>query len=104
MNGILLLDQSGVDRVILGEPSPDPIYGKRVAPLTGLVINDQQGLERTGYGLLKLDSGYRVALAMDNSNGQDSIAMFLQDGGPSGFQIQDGSRTRSFMLEPEGKK
>lgn len=104
MNGILILDPSGFDRIALGDPSPDPNNGKRIAPVTGLVINDQEGLERTGYGLLKLDNGYQVALGMDNSKGQDSVTMFLQDGGPIGFQVEDGSRSRSFILEPEGKK
>ncbi len=38
-------------RIFLGSPVPDPAEGRRVAPATGLVINDSAGAERFGLGL-----------------------------------------------------
>lgn len=104
MNGILILDANGFDRVGLGDPVPDPNSGKRIAPSSGFVINDEEGFERSGYGLLKVASRYRVVLGMDNAQGQEGATLFLEDGGPVGLEIQDGSRHRNFDLNPKPKR
>jgi hypothetical protein len=104
MNGILILDANGFDRVGLGDPVPDPNSGKRIAPSSGLVLNDEEGFERSGYGLLKVESRYRVVLGMDNAQGQEGATLFLEDGGPVGLEIQDGSRHRIFGLNPKAKR
>jgi len=54
-NGILILSEDGFDRIAIGDPKPDPNIGRRLGPSTGVVINDPEGFERTGYGLLELD-------------------------------------------------
>ena len=69
-NGILILDEKGFDRVALGDPVPDPNVGKRIGPSTGMVINDEQGNERSGYGLLNVNGRYRVVLGMDSAQGR----------------------------------
>lgn len=104
MNGILILDANGFDRVGLGDPVPDPNTGKRIAPSSGLVLNDEEGFERSGYGLLKVESRYRVVLGMDNAKGQEGATLFLEDDGPIGLEIQDGTRHRSFSLNPKEKR
>jgi hypothetical protein len=104
MNGILILDANGFDRVGIGDPVPDPNSGKRIAPSSGLVINDEQGFERSGYGLLKVENRYRVVLGMDNTQGQEGATLFLEDGGQVGLEIQDGSRHRNFDLNPKAKR
>lgn len=104
MNGILILDANGFDRVGLGSAIPDPNSGKRIAPLSGLVLNDEEGFERSGYGLLKVDNLYRVVLGMDSAQGQEGATLFLEDGGQRGLEVQDGSRHRIFGLEPKAKK
>ena len=104
MNGILILDANGFDRVGFGSPIPDPNSGKRIAPSSGLVLNDEEGFERSGYGLLKVDKLYRVVLGMDSAQGQEGATLFLEDGGQRGLEVQDGSRHRIFGLEPKARK
>src|SRR5210317_2313489 len=61
-NGILILDEKGHDRLVIGDPVPDLYFGKRIGPSTGIIINDENGQERTGYGLLNVDGVNRVNL------------------------------------------
>jgi hypothetical protein len=49
--GLIVVDQNGVERLVIGAPIPEPA-GRRIAPSTGLVINDSAGAERFGVGLL----------------------------------------------------
>lgn len=48
---LIVEDENGRDRVVLGAPVPDPKEGRRASPSVGLVINDPNGLERFGVGL-----------------------------------------------------
>ena len=48
---LIVEDEQGRDRVILGAPVPDLKGGGRISPSVGLVINDPDGLERFGLGL-----------------------------------------------------
>lgn len=95
MNGILVLDGNGFDRVALGDPVPDPNTGKRIAPSSGLVINDEYGYERSAYGLLNVQNRHRVVLGMDTSKANEGLTLFLIDDGPIGVEVTRGSRHRS---------
>jgi len=48
---LIVEDENGRDRVVLGAPVPDIKGGGRSSPSTGLVINDADGLERFAVGL-----------------------------------------------------
>ena len=48
---LIVEDESGRDRVVLGAPVPDIKGGGRISPSVGLVINDAEGLERFAVGL-----------------------------------------------------
>ena len=48
---LIVEDEQGRDRVILGAPVPDLKGGGRISPSVGLVINDSDGVERFGLGL-----------------------------------------------------
>jgi hypothetical protein len=91
MNGILILDAAGFDRIAIGNPGPDPNIGKRIAPSTGITINDDNGFERTGYGVLKVDGQYRDVLGMD-SHGREAAVLAVIDGGDSGLIVDHGDR------------
>jgi Domain of unknown function (DUF3471) len=91
MNGILILDNEGFDRVAIGNPVPDPNIGKRIAPTTGIAINDDKGFERTGYGVMKVDGQYRDVLGMD-SRGRETVDLAVFDGGDSGLFVSSGDR------------
>ena len=69
-NGLLILSEDGFDRLVLGDPVPDPNIGRRIAPSTGMVINDAEGFERMGYGLKLVNGRYRVGLGLERGNDQ----------------------------------
>lgn len=91
MNGILILDAAGFDRIAIGNPVPDPNIGKRIAPSTGMMVNNDRGFERTGYGVMKVGGQYRDVLGMD-SHGREAAVLAVEDGGDSGLMVNDGDR------------
>ena len=103
MNGLLVLDENGFDRLVLGDPTPDPNIGRRIARSSGLLINDAEGFERSGYALLKVNDRYRVVLGLDSDRGTEGVVLALEDGGMSGLLIQ--SREGQILVgtdPPEG--
>lgn len=101
LNGMVVLDEGGFDRIALGDPVPDPIIGRRVAPATGLLINNREGLERTGYGLLEVDGKYRVALGLDDDRGE-GVVLSLHEEGPRGLTVREGGDGMFLGHAPEG--
>ncbi|WP_420449036.1 hypothetical protein [Candidatus Palauibacter sp.] len=89
-NGILILSEDGFDRLALGDPAPDPNIGKRSSPITGMVINNAEGFERTGYGLLPVDGGYNVGLGLDTDRIEEGLVLILEDDGPRGVLVGTG--------------
>jgi hypothetical protein len=92
-NGLLILDEHGFDRLALGDPVPDPNIGRRIAPSTGLVINDPKGNERSAYGLLRVGDASRVVLGLDSDRGEEGLAIVLDDAAGRGIWIRDGAQT-----------
>ena len=91
-NGILILSEDGFDRIALGDPKPDPNIGKRIGPSTGMVINDAEGFERMGYGLLDIDGHYRVTLGLDSDRSSEGLVLALDDKtGEVGVYVGDGN-------------
>ena len=86
-NGMLILSEDGFDRLIVGDPTPDPNIGRRIAPATGMVINDDQGFERSGYGVLAVNGGYNVGLGLDTDRIVEGLSLVLQDDGPHGILV-----------------
>jgi hypothetical protein len=50
---LIIEDEQGRDRVVLGAPVPSALGTTRVSPSTGMVINDTAGHERFGLGLME---------------------------------------------------
>jgi hypothetical protein len=92
-SGILLLDEKGVDRVAIASPAPDPqIKGtviKRMSPATGIQLNDLNGNERSGYGIM--DSG-SVVLGMDYESGEGLALFISKEMGYTGVLINGDKR------------
>jgi isoaspartyl peptidase/L-asparaginase-like protein (Ntn-hydrolase superfamily) len=69
--GLIILGENGADRVALSAPGPNPqINGrvsKRVGAGAGLLVDDSEGNERGGFGVLDNDS--RVTLGLDYPGG-----------------------------------
>jgi hypothetical protein len=76
--GIILIGENGADRVAIGIPTPAPqIGGKighRISPGAGLVVDDPDGNERGGIGVL--DNG-RAAICLDYPNpiGREAVCL-----------------------------
>ncbi len=86
-NGMLILSEDGFDRLVVGDPTPDPNIGRRIAPSTGMVINDTEGFERMGYGVKPMDGRYRVSLGLDTDRIEEGLILMLDDGGPRGVLV-----------------
>jgi hypothetical protein len=98
VNGMLVLDQNGFDRLVVGDGVTDPNTGKRIGTETGLIFNDEEGFERGGFGLLKVKDKYRVALGMDSEkSGSEGLTLSLEDGGIIGMGIYDNKSNSTFM-------
>lgn len=50
---LVIVDEKGRERIIMGSPVPDPPHvGKRISPGHGMIILDENGYERFGLGLM----------------------------------------------------
>ena len=87
-NGILLLDERGYDRIVLGDPDPDPNIGKRIAPVSGIAVNDQDGFERTGWGYFA--SLNRTVLGVDTPGGSEGVMIGVLDDSTAGVMVMEG--------------
>lgn len=92
-NGILILDENGYDRLAMGDPVPDPNIGKRMGPSTGFVINDREGFERSGYGLLTVNGIDRVNLGLDTNSGTEGLVLSVDDNGTHGLIMKGPEHT-----------
>ena len=101
MDGLLILTEDGFDRVALGAPYPDPWFGPRLGPGAGMIVNDDRGTERTGYGVLEVDGGERVVLGLD-SQGREGVTLSLLEDGKRGLSVYDGEGTLFLGRAPPG--
>lgn len=101
-NGILILSEDGFDRLILGDPVPDPNIGKRIGPNTGLLVNDPEGFERSGYGLIDVEGRYRVGLGIDSNRSQESLMLMLHDNDRVGISVAEGEDRIFIGKAPNG--
>lgn len=102
VNGIVFLDENGFDRMAIGDSVPDPNIGRRIGPQVGLVINDHEGFERSGFGLLKVDDLYRVVFGLDSDRGTEGLTLVLYDDGRVGINVRDGDRSLFLGSAPDG--
>ncbi|MBK9284368.1 MAG: hypothetical protein IPM51_08595 [Sphingobacteriaceae bacterium] len=96
-NGIAIVDDNGFDRIIMGDPVPDPNIGKRIGPSTGIVINNDKGFERTGYGILKVPGGDRVVLGLDGTQGSEAASLSVYENGEAGLSFYGTDRESIFL-------
>ena len=92
-NGIIFVDEKGFDRIVIGNDVPDPNIGKRIGPSTGILINDQRGFERSGYGLLNVEGENRMTLGLDTDHGAEGLVLTVQDDGFTGIVTSDQNRS-----------
>ena len=100
-SGLVILNEDGFDRLVLGEETPDPHVGKRIASSTGLVVHDRKGFERGGFGVLSREDSDYVALGLDSSRGE-AVSLIAYDEGMVGVYLNDGGDFMFLGRGPEG--
>ena len=103
-NGLLILSEDGFDRLVLGDPVPDPNIGRRIAPSTGMVINDLEGFERMGYGFKVVNGLGRVGLGLDTDRIQEGLLLTLDDDGLLGVTVGTGANGIFLGSAPAGHR
>ena len=103
-NGMIILDENGFDKIAIGDPVPDLSFGKRIAPATGMILNDEQGIERSGYALLKVNDVQRVTLGMDGRDGKEGLLFILDDNGVTGVNVRGAGKSIFLGNVPDNKK
>lgn len=94
-NGMVILDENGFDRVAIGS-TPDPNIGQRIAQGMGVVINDEQGFERSGYQLLNVNGKNRMVLGLDRNDGTEGATLAILEDGTAGLTVMNKG-TRAFL-------
>ncbi len=97
MHGMLVLDENGHDRLAIGDSTPDPNIGTRIGAGPGITINDAEGFERTGYGLLTVAGKDRVVLGLDGKDGDEAVVLSVHDDGQAGLSVRATNRRSIFL-------
>jgi hypothetical protein len=100
--GLVILDNKGRNRIVLGSPVPDPVEGKRSSPETGIIINDSLGLERFGVGL---GATGRMVFGLDapkdqgDNRNRERITMVADENGSAYLRFLDRQTFAAGLLQ-----
>lgn len=81
--GMVVMNENGLDVMQLGDKLSDPNVGRRIFLPTGILLNNQKGMEVGGFGTHTFNDGRSgVALGLDDpANGREAFhAVVLSDG------------------------
>lgn len=81
--GMVVLNENGIDVMQIGDKLSDPNVGRRIFLPTGILLNNQKGMEVGGFGTHTFDDGRSgVALGLDDpKTGREAFhALVLSDG------------------------
>ena len=79
--GMVVMNENGFDRVLMGDKLADPNSGKRMFEAAGISWNDREGWERGGAGVNTTKEGKaRSVMGVDNQNGEAAHIIALEDG------------------------
>lgn len=102
---IVVVDQNGRERVVIGSPLPEPrlagALSKRGDPVSGILLFDSDGNERGGYVTSDGPSG-STSLTLDEI-GRMAVSLWANDRGSSGLRMgnQDGNSV-DLQVNPAG--
>ncbi|MFD2034044.1 hypothetical protein ACFSKL_04535 [Belliella marina] len=84
-NGMVVMDEHGIDKLLVGDKLADANGGVRISESTGIIWNDENGMERGGVGVdkLKENNQYRGTLGFDDNTGAEGFHL---------AQFEDGSQ------------
>lgn len=96
--GLIITDEKGTERIVIGAPVPDPmILGKRHkrdGPVSGLIIADATGTERGGY--VTDDQAGNAFLTLDGQSFQ-TVLLLAEPDGTTTFRLWDRSHSSITM-------
>ncbi|WP_298142509.1 hypothetical protein [Flavobacterium sp.] len=79
--GIVIMNEEGFDRVLLGDKLSDPNTGQRMFEPAGILWNDKQGWELGGAGVNTTKDGKsRSIMGVDSKDGEAVHLVALEDG------------------------
>jgi hypothetical protein len=79
--GMVVMNEDGYDRVLLGDKLADPNTGKRIFEAAGITWNDKSGFELGGAGVNTTKDGKsRGVIGLDDSGGEALHLVVLEDG------------------------
>lgn len=81
--GMVVMNEKGMDVMQIGDQLSDPNVGRRIFLPTGILLNNQNGLEVAGFGAHTFEDGRGgVALGLDDpTTGREALhAVVLSDG------------------------
>lgn len=103
VRGLIVVDEKGTERVRIGAPLPDPLLlGKRLkrdGSISGILLMDGEGNERSGY--FTSDEPGTVALTLDTVQGQTAQFLANDDYGAN-LQMRDQDHGHSVELYAVG--
>ncbi|WP_206185484.1 hypothetical protein [Sphingosinicella sp. CPCC 101087] len=107
VRSLTVVDERGVERVIIGAPVPDPVSRgsrqPRAGAISGIILNGPDGNERGGYGTT--DVGGEALLTLDGAEGGEVFKVVANpDAGASLFVMHRngaGARLTTFRGSPE---
>ncbi len=80
-DGIVIMNETGFDRVLVGDKLADPNIGKRMFQISGILWNDKEGWELGVAGVnTGSDGKARSIIGIDNSNEEAVHIVALEDG------------------------
>ncbi|MCC5931123.1 MAG: hypothetical protein JJU28_17885 [Cyclobacteriaceae bacterium] len=80
-DGIVIMNEKGFDRVLIGDKLADPNSGKRLFEAAGMTWNDKEGWEMGGAGVnTSADGKARSMIGLDDSEGEAVHLVALEDG------------------------
>lgn len=79
--GMVVMNENGYDRVLLGDKLADPNTGKRIFEAAGITWNDKSGFELGGAGVnTTADGRSRGVIGLDDAGGEALHLVVLEDG------------------------
>lgn len=103
-SGIVVLNEQGFDKVLIGDGLPDPNTGKRMVDHSGMLWNDDLGYERGGIGVGRLKEGglYRNVVGLDDATTGEALHMVVMEDGTRALRFAGNEGT--LLVGMGGKK
>lgn len=91
--GMVVMNERGIDVMQLGDQLSDPNVGRRIFLPTGILLNNQKGLEVGGFGTHEFEDGRSgVALGLDDpANGREAFHALVLSDGTRALILQDAN-------------